>query len=203
MSAYLSTYVTMPMNLAKNDMTTIEKIQKWLAKEPKDDETIKEGALLLLTIDRNKFYYQRVCKAPQYYAKHVIYKLENRLKMRLDNITEQKVESMVAKEMPTAKAIMEAKPVADDAEEESEEESQDGYQRKGKRADHDRLPKKIQDNWWTCAELWHKIKQTYNSLLQMHNARPCDRYDQVQLLISMDKRYRKLMNEYDDYKIEE
>lgn len=72
----------------------------------------------------------------------------------------------------------------------------------GRRADHDRLPAEVQKLWDDNAELWFRLKQTYNQLLTMEKATPCDRYEYLKQLDTLDRRYRANLQAYDAYQPE-
>lgn len=69
----------------------------------------------------------------------------------------------------------------------------------GRRADHDALPPEIQALYEQNGELWHRIKQTYNTLLSMEKLEPCDRYEHLRMLKELDARYRENWRRYDGY----
>ena len=43
------------------------------------------------------------------------------------------------------------------------------------------------------------MKRTYNTLLQMHDSAPCDRYEYLKVLKNLDDRYRAAWKKYDGY----
>ena len=53
-----------------------------------------------------------------------------------------------------------------------------------------------------CASLYKQIKEVFEELKSMEDLPSCDRYDKLQVLASMDKRYFRQMQQYDEYVIE-
>ena len=69
----------------------------------------------------------------------------------------------------------------------------------GKRADHDTLPDDIKELYEKNGEIYFKLKQTFETLKQMHDAQPCDRYEYLKVLSEQDKQYRENWAKYDSY----
>lgn len=173
----------------------IKKIQDFINKTERTEEEVREGAMLLLQLNRDKFYYDRACRAPRYYEHNIEYKLSQWLRMLLDGVTTAQVVKMVKTEAPRAKAIIEEARVVED-----EEHIATSDVKRGKRADHDYLPESVRKYWDDCAKLYKDIKEQFNTLVNLSQAKPCERYDHVKLLMEYDKKYRRLMQEYDEYK---
>ena len=57
----------------------------------------------------------------------------------------------------------------------------------------------IKDLWAQSAELWFKIKETFETLKTMEAAPPCDRYEYLKMLDEADKQYRANMAKYDAF----
>lgn len=159
------------------------------------EEDVKKGALLLLTHNRDKFYYERACRAPRFYEKNIEYKLGQWLRMLLDGVTTQQVTEMVKTEAPKARQIIEEARVVED-----EAHIATSEVKRGRRSDHDSLPDYVRKYWEDCAGLYKQIKEQFNTLVNLSAAKPCERYDHVKLLMELDKKYRKLMQRYDDYR---
>lgn len=73
--------------------------------------------------------------------------------------------------------------------------------RKGKRKDHDFLPKEVADLWDINAKRYKEIKSTFETLKAMEDKEPCDRYEHLKILSDLDKKYRADMLTYDSYQV--
>ncbi len=191
-----------------------KKIQDWLNAKHETDADIKLGADMLFRLNRNRFYYARACKQPKVYRSNIEYELGKFLKIRLDNMTIEEVKQMNDTVMPEAQGILnEGVPVStadetskndadagsDDAELPSSESDGVAVIRKGKRNDHDFLPKDIADLWDINAKRYKDIKSTFETLKAMEDKEPCDRYEYLKILSDLDKKYRSDMLTYDSY----
>lgn len=183
------------------DRKLTEKIQAYLQTEPAKRNVV-EGATLLLSLNRNRILFQNVVKRPEKFADKVEYELKKHLQIRLDDKTMSEVASMDATVVPFAentlnKRLMLASDKADDID--VPEELEAAIRHAGKRDDHDELPDEIKNIWEQSANLWFKIKETYETLKTMDNAPLCDRYEYLKILDEADKQYRKNMAWYDGY----
>lgn len=160
------------------------------------DDAICEGAKLLLQLNRNKYYYQRVLASPKFYKSNVEYELRKFLKMRLAKKTSEDVKRMIREEMPRAKEILDEARTSDGV---VRDENGSPFSRKGKRPDHDFLPENIAKLWDDNAERYKKIKSVFETLKDSEDKEPCDRYEDCQMLVDLDRRYRADMMKYDDY----
>lgn len=201
-----------------------KQIQAWLNTKHESDDDIKQGAEMLFRLNRDRFYYARACKRPQVFRSNIEYELEKFLKIRLDNMTIDEVKQMNAIVIPEAQAILaEGAPVAttdttaktvensdetaqngdsdntDDAELPSTESDGVAVIRKGKRKDHDFLPKEVADLWDVNANRYKQIKSIFETLKSMEDKEPCDRYEYLKILSGLDKKYRADMLTYDSY----
>lgn len=201
-----------------------KQIQAWLNTKHESDDDIKRGAEMLFRLNRNRFYYARACRQPKIYRSNIEYELGKFLKIRLDNMTIDEVKQMNAIVIPEAQAILaEGAPVAttdttaktvensdetdkngdsgdtDDAELPSSEGDGVAVIRKGKRKDHDFLPKEVADLWDINANRYKQIKSTFETLKSMEDKEPCDRYEYLKILSGLDKKYRADMLTYDSY----
>lgn len=183
------------------DHKLTEKIQKYLQTEPAKRNVV-EGATLLLSLNRNRILFQNVMRRPEKFADKVEYELKKHLKIRLDDKTLADVASMDRAVVPMAQETINRRLdlVADQTEDvDTVEELQAAVKHAGKRADHDELPDEIKDLWAQSAELWFKIKETFETLKTMEAAPPCDRYEYLKLLDEADKQYRANMAKYDAF----
>lgn len=196
-------------------------IQEWLNSKHESDEAIIKGANMLFRLNRDRFYHARATRQPQAYRTNIEYELNKFLKIRLDNMTIDEVKKMNEIVIPEAQAIIaEGKPESsgdnqgksekngdsieeegsqDDAELPSSESDGVAVVRKGKRKDHEFLPKEVADLWDINAKRYKEIKSTFETLKAMEDKEPCDRYEYLKILSDLDKKYRADMLTYDSY----
>ena len=183
------------------DHKLTEKIQKYLQTEPAKRNVV-EGATLLLSLNRNRILFQNVMRRPEKFADKVEYELKKHLRIRLDDKTLADVAAMDRAVVPMAQETINRRMdcVAEQADDiDTPEELNVAVKHAGKRADHDELPDDIKQLWDDSAELWFKIKETFETLKTMEAAPPCDRYEYLKLLDEADKQYRANMAKYDAF----
>ena len=183
------------------DHKLTEKIQKYLQTEPAKRDVV-EGATLLLSLNRNRILFQNVMRRPEKFADKVEYELKKHLKIRLDDKTLADVAAMDRAVVPMAQETINRRldGVAEQVDDiNTPEELAVAVKHAGKRADHDELPDEIKVLWEQSAELWFKIKETFETLKTMEAAPPCDRYEYLKLLDEADKQYRANMAKYDAF----
>ncbi len=177
------------------DEKLTEKIQAYLNQSP-GERNVVEGATMLLSLNRNQLFFQRVLRKPDSFADKVAYELRKYLQIRLDRQTVKDVVRMNQTVLPAAQIVLdEGVPVIstdDDA-------PQEGKKVKGKRVDHDTLPEEIRLLWEESAELWFKIKDLFEQLKAMEHATACDRYEYLKQLDESEKKYRANMQAYDSF----
>ena len=184
-----------------------EKIALWLQGDHKSDEKIKEGAMLLLQLNRDQSMYQRILRRPQHELKFLEYKLQRFLKLRNDGKTVSDVVKLDQEIIPHLQAIINAEPVPVEGQAvllpvEQPAEQNGGnemYVRKGIRPDHDKLPENIQAIWPKNAERWKKIKEAFEACKNL--TEPCDRYEYLKVLKDTWYKYKQEMARYDDYRL--
>lgn len=177
------------------DIKLTEKIQAYLNTNPEGRNVI-DGATLLLSLNRNRIFFQNVVRNPDKFAEKVAYELTKHLRMRLDQQTISDVVNMDKNVMPVAQTIIkEGAPVISS----DNDVPQKGTVAKGKRSDHDSLPDEIKALWEDCAALWYRIKELFEQLKNMEQAPACDRYEYLKQLEESDKKYRANMQAYDEY----
>ncbi|MBQ8277831.1 MAG: hypothetical protein IJY00_05240, partial [Bacteroidaceae bacterium] len=157
---------------------------------------------MLLRLTRNRILHANILRRPDKMAAKLEYELKKHLRIRLDGMTRRDVALMEREVMPRAEELLAAggPPDADGGLPEiSSEADQPAPVHEGRRADHDALPEEIRRLWDDNAGIWFRIKQTYNTLLSMEHAAPCDRYDHLKMLDELDRRYRDNMARYDAY----
>ena len=196
-------------------------MQEWLNSKHESDDEIIKGANMLFRLNRDRFYHARATRQPQAYRTNIEYELNKFLKIRLDNMTIDEVRRMNEIVIPEAKTIIaegepenngdnqgksekngdsiEEEGSQDDAELPSSESDGVAVVRKGKRKDHDFLPKEVADLWDINAKRYKEIKSTFETLKEMEDKEPCDRYEYLKILSDLDKKYRADMLTYDSY----
>lgn len=174
-----------------------QNIQEYLNMTPKDRDVLK-GAEMLLSLNRNAIFYQKVIRKPQMFADQVAYQLKKYLQIRLDRQTVKDVVRMNATVIPAAKIVLEEGLPVLSAENDI---PQNGTIAKGMRADHNELPDRIKSLWAENAENWYKIKVLFEQLKGMTHATSCERYEYLKQLDELEKRYRANMKEYDNFKL--
>lgn len=196
-----------------------KEIQDWLYKENKTDDMAMTGAALLERINPRNLVYRRwmsiAVTRPASIMGKIEYELKKHLQYRLDGLTLEEVRRLDQKVVPEAsKIITEGAPAetaaartaapsaGENGTSTEAEASEDGTQTVkllGKRADHDTLPDSIKDLWDDNGKLYKDIKALFEELKSMEDLPSCDRYDKLQLLASLDNRYLKQMERYDNY----
>lgn len=177
----------------KLDPVLTRKVQEWL-NAPESERDIKEGATLMLQLNRNRALYNSVMLRPEKFKDKLVYELKKYLRIRLDNMTVSEVATMETEVMPRAKETIESMPVIS-----TDDEIQEGAIAKGRRPDHDSLPAHIRELWDSNKPRYRKIVLLFNELKAMHDAQPCDRYEKLRLLDEADKKYRSNLKKYDEY----
>lgn len=172
-----------------------EKIQAYLNQSP-GERNVEEGATMLLSLNRNQLFFQKVIRKPDSFADKVAYELRKHLQIRLDRQTVKDVVRMNQTVLPAAQIVLdEGAPVIST----DDDTPQEGKIAKGKRADHDALPEEIRLLWEENADLWFRIKDLFEQLKAMEHATACDRYEYLKQLDESEKRYRKNMQTYDSF----
>ena len=160
-----------------------EAMRAWL-NAPSESRSLQEGAELLLRLNRNKWMHQQILRTRNF--SKLEYELKKHLQIRLDGLTLQEVADMEKHVVPQAK-----KSIEDNAPTISTDAENPTPQFAGKRADHDTLPDDIKELYEKNGEIYFKLKQTFETLKQMHDAQPCDRYEYLKVLSEQDKQYRQ------------
>lgn len=144
------------------------KIQAYLDAAPEDKNVI-EGATMLLSLNRNRIFFQNVVRKPEKFADKVEYELKKHLAIRLDRKTIADVATMNKVVIPAAQAtIAEGAPVIST----DNDLPTEGTVVRGKRADHELLPDEIKALWDECTPLWFKIKELFELLKRWRVLRP-------------------------------
>lgn len=167
------------------------KIQEWLA-TPAEQRDMVAGATMMLQLNRNRILYQNAIRRPDKFADKVEYELNKFLAMRLANVTTNdvvKLEQKVQKEI--VPMIERSFTTAANGE----------LQFVGKRADHDSLPDEIQAIYVEQATIAHQMRDLHAKLRLKSGPEylPCDRYQDLDLLVETAKTYLANWEKYDNY----
>jgi len=205
------------------DHAFTERMQRWLDSDHSSDGAVVDGARLLLALNGDKRYFERVGKNPAMFRTNVEYELKKFLRIRLANKTADDIRQMIADEMPVAEKILseqfgsapdrpgtpdsssgagdktDRSDAGSDADDGGSTHTNPDKPRRGLRPDHESLPEEVKALWETNVERWKKIKEVYETLKSKADKPPCDRYDDCQMLADLDRHYRRDMQRYDEY----
>lgn len=172
-------------------------IQAYINASP-EDRDIEFGAVLLLKLNKNRILFNNITRRPDKFADKLLYELKKFLAIRLDRKTTQDIVTMERELLPAVEKLLLA-----NAEPLSTDDEHTPTLVKGKRADHDNLPERVQVLWADCAGIYKNMKLLHENLKEMENAQPCDRYELLKQLAEQDTHYRTNMESYDGYKVGE
>ena len=181
------------MEILDNSFT--EKIQKWFDSERTEDN-IREGALLLLQIDRNRNLYQNVIRKPQMFLSKLEHELRKHLTYRLDKKTRSEVRKMDAEITPVIDASIVAVADTDNLPallDDAVELKPTAIIAKGMREDHAELSPEIQKIWTENAARWKKIKSLYETCKSLTQS--CDKYESLK---SIGEEFPAMINDLKD-----
>lgn len=171
-------------------------VQDYINADPADRD-IEFGAVLLLKLNKNRILYNNIIRRPDKFADKLLYELKKFLTIRLDQKTIHEVVEMEKVILPSVEQLLaNAEPMSTD-------DDHVAAIVKGKRADHDSLPERVQVLWEESAGFYKNIKLLHENLKGMENSQPCDRYELLKQLDEQDRMYRMNMESYDGYKIGE
>lgn len=166
-------------------------LQQYLT-TPRDERDYERGALLLLQLNRNRFMHARLLRRKNW--DKLEYELKKHLNIRLEGLTTREVQEMEKRELPRIRLSMEARrPIL------STDKDFTGGTYKGRREDHDNLPAEVQALYERNADLYFKMKQTFETLKTMEDQTACDRHELLTILVGLDKEYRQNWNAYDTF----
>lgn len=166
-------------------------LQQYLT-TPREERDYERGALLLLQLNRNRFMHARLLRRKNW--DKLEYELKKHLNIRLEGLTTREVQEMEKRELPRIKLSMEARrPIL------STDKDFTGGTYKGRREDHDSLPVEVQALYERNADLYFKMKQTFETLKTMEDQTACDRHELLTILVGLDKEYRQNWNAYDTF----
>lgn len=179
--------------MRKPDINFTRRMQEWL-NAPKEERDIKAGADMMLQLNRNRALYNSIMVRPDRFHAKLEYELRKFLRIRLDNMTLDEVDTLESKVLPAAQEVVDNPPVLS-----SDDELPSGDRAVGRRKDHDSLPPRVQALFDDNLEVYKTVKHLFEECKAMNGLKPCDRYDKVQQLAAAEARYRKNLNEYDAY----
>lgn len=166
-------------------------LQQYLT-TPRDERDYERGALLLLQLNRNRFMHAHLLRRKNW--DKLEYELKKHLNIRLEGLTTREVQEMEKRELPRIRLSMEARrPIL------STDKDFTGGTYKGRREDHDNLPAEVQALYERNADLYFKMKQTFETLKTMEDQTACDRHELLTILVGLDKEYRQNWNAYDTF----
>lgn len=166
-------------------------LQQYLT-TPRDERDYERGALLLLQLNRNRFMHAQLLRRKNW--DKLEYELKKHLNIRLEGLTTREVQEMEKRELPRIRLSMEARrPIL------STDKDFTGGTYKGRREDHDNLPAEVQALYERNADLYFKMKQTFETLKTMEDKTACDRHELLTILVGLDKEYRQNWNAYDTF----
>jgi hypothetical protein len=195
--------------MEKIDNSFTEKLQNWFDSEH-TEENIREGALLLLQIDKNRNLYQNVIRKPKMFLPKLEHELRKHLTYRLDKFTRSEVRKMDAEITPVMDASITAVADTDNIPallDDTVELRPTAIIAKGMREDHAELAPEIQKIWTENAARWKKIKSLYETCKSLTQS--CDKYESLKSIgeefpsMIQDLRdnyytYKKEMQKYDE-----
>lgn len=178
---------------------TARRLQTYL-NAPDGEADENEGAFIytLLTGDRATAERYRLLGYPLPLRRLIRGKLQRRLLVYLDGLTERSVAAMDDKVTRSAKLqIHNARTYAEAP---KKEEPVSPAVHRGRRPDHDLLPDDIKEIYEKNGDTYRRLKQTYETLRTMEHAPSCDRYEHLKILSDLDTRYREAWRIYDNAK---
>lgn len=166
-------------------------LQQYLT-TPREERDYERGALLLLQLNRNRFMHAHLLRRKNW--EKLEYELKKHLNIRLEGLTTREVQEMEKRELPRIRLSMEVRrPIL------STDKDFTGGTYKGRREDHDNLPVEVQALYERNADLYFKMKQTFETLKTMEDKTACDRHELLTILVALDKEYRQNWNTYDTF----
>lgn len=147
--------------------------------QPADERNIEQGVAMLLKLSRNRILCSNILNRPEKFKDKLFYELGKYLKIRLNNDTLKEVAQMV-------KTV-------------NEEVAPELKKTAGKREDHDQLTETVQALYTENATLLHEMRDLHTKLRLKSGpgSKPCERYDDLQLLLDKFKKYRENWITYD------
>lgn len=164
-----------------------QKVKEWFDKDH-TDENIREGAMLLLQMNNNRYLFQQINFDPQGKLELLKYELQKHLNYRIEGMTLDEVKEYDKKVTPILQSAIDKTSEADKIAAELaphlpvyednvdiESITPQALIARGKREDHDQLPENIRKIWDANAALWKKIKEHFEACKAYTQS--CDRYE--------------------------
>ena len=159
---------------------------------PEEERSIEVGANLLLRLDLNKNRYNTFIRHSNIpiYRQSLFAHLQKHLRIRLDGFTVEEVARMEPVAVAAAKAVDKVAVV---------NEAGDVVGHKGKRADHDQLPEMARLQYQENLAIMNKMRRlrTELDIKRQQGAMPCDLYELLKQLLSLDVQRLKNWADYD------
>lgn len=181
--------------MTKLDAKFTQKIQDWL-NTPAENRDIITGASLLLAVSHNRALYNSILAKPAKFASKLDYELRKYLRIRLDGLTRTDVANLEAKVIPSVKPIIEQAATIT-----SDDEIPTGTGHRGRRADHADLPAAVQQLYDENLRNYRQMVLLFNELKAMNHLKPCDRYDKIKMLDTVEREYRERLAAYDSFEV--
>ena len=173
------------------DQKFTEQLKAYLD-QPEQQRDIEAGATLLLRLDRNRNRYNTFIRHRNVpiYRRNLFAALQRHLTIRLDGHTLSEVARMDPKATEATKAVEQVAVVNNAGQ---------VIDHKGRRADHDRLPEKARLQYQENLAIMNKMRRlrTEIDIKRQQGALPCDLYELLKLLLSLDDQRLKNWADYD------
>ncbi len=179
--------------MAKLDIRVTRHLQEWL-NTPPEKRDIREGADLMLSLNRNRALYNSIIRQPEKFLPKLEYELRKFLHMRLNDMSVADTVRLEKRVMPSVREIVGEPPVIS-----TDDELPEAYVAKGRRKDHDSLPRHIQELWESNGRRYRQMVLLFNELKGMDKAMPCDRFEKLRILDEVEGAYRANLELYDSY----
>ena len=181
--------------MSKLDKHFTKALQDWL-NTPAERRDVRAGADMLLAVSHNRALYNSIVAKPEKFASKLDYELRKHLRIRLDNMSRADVARLEARVIPSVKPIVESSVSIT-----SDDEIPTDTGHRGRRADHHSLPAPIQELFDDNIRLYRQIVLLFNEIKAMNHLKPCDRYEKIKILDSVETEYRARLAAYDSFTV--
>lgn len=166
---------------------TLTKINEWLESEPKD---IKNGADLLLTLNRNRILHRSILQRKnidklivEMNRQRVIYQSRvEAMDLPQDSNTKEMSNKELGKKIGQAVSHLKAQ--------------EDPAKKKGKREDHDTLSVEVQQLFDRNGDIYPRMRAVHEKLKVLEQ--PCDRKPYIDELLKLDQELQQNWSTYDN-----
>ena len=178
----------------KTDEKFTKKLQEYLF-TPEADRNIEAGALLLLQLNSNRILFQNIVRRPDKHRDKLFYELNKHLSIRASDTT---VTQIIALEKKVAAEIT---PVVEEIIKITDKKNVIKFE--GKRVDHEELPDAIKAIYVEQATIAHQMRDLHAKLRLKSSSdfKPCDRFQELDLLVNLHKQYRSNWEIYDHFEV--